>query len=158
MFIKSLSVQYNAFINGTLHSSKGTDRIHIQGLKKYNRYLMNAYIYISYILIYIYIYISIFLHYMGRVWEAGIAIRYGLDGPEIESRWWRNFRYPSRPNLGPTQPTVWVSDPFPGGKATGAWSWPPTTQNRTSLKSLSLEILSCFMQVISYKYFYKASW
>jgi hypothetical protein len=40
---------------------------------------------------------------------VGIAIRYELDGKGIESRWGRDFQYPSRPALGPTQPPVqWV--------------------------------------------------
>jgi hypothetical protein len=48
-----------------------------------------------------------------RVWGRdsviGIATRYGLDGPGIESRWRRNFPHPSRPALGPTQPAIqWV--------------------------------------------------
>jgi len=37
------------------------------------------------------------------------------------------FTTVSRPSLGATQsPVQWVpgSFPFPGGKATGAWSWP----------------------------------
>ena len=45
----------------------------------------------------------------GRDSSVGIATRYGLDGPEIECRWWRDFPHPSRPALGPTQPPVqWV--------------------------------------------------
>jgi hypothetical protein len=62
-------------------------------------------------------------------WDSvvGIATRYGLDGPEIESRWGRDFSHPSRPALGPTQPPIqWVPGLFPGGKAARAWSWPPT--------------------------------
>jgi hypothetical protein len=58
---------------------------------------------------------------------VGIAICYGLDGPGIES--WRgwDFLQPSRPALGPTQPPIqWAPGLFPGGKAAGAWSWPPT--------------------------------
>jgi hypothetical protein len=41
-------------------------------------------------------------------WDSivGIATRYGLDGPGIESRWGRDFTQPSRPALGPTQPPV----------------------------------------------------
>jgi hypothetical protein len=42
---------------------------------------------------YIYIYI-----YMGRDSAVGIATRYGLDGPGIESRWGRDF-----PNQPPVQ-------------------------------------------------------
>jgi hypothetical protein len=32
--------------------------------------------------------------------------RCGLDGPEIESQWGRDFPHPSRPSLGPTQPPI----------------------------------------------------
>ena len=42
----------------------------------------------------------------GRDSAVGIATRYGLHGPEIESRRGRDFPYPSRPALGPTQPPV----------------------------------------------------
>ena len=46
---------------------------------------------------------------VGRDSVVGIATRYELDGPEIESRWGRDFQHPSRPALGPTQPPVqWV--------------------------------------------------
>jgi hypothetical protein len=31
---------------------------------------------------------------------VGIATRYGLDGPRIESQWGRDFPHPSRPVLG----------------------------------------------------------
>ena len=41
---------------------------------------------------------------MGRDSSVGIATATGLDGPEIESRWWRDFPHLSRPALGPTQP------------------------------------------------------
>ena len=45
----------------------------------------------------------------GRDSIVGIATRYELDGPWIESRWGRDFQHPSRPALGPTQPPVqWV--------------------------------------------------
>jgi hypothetical protein len=36
----------------------------------------------------------------------GIVIRYGLDDPRIESRWGRDFSYPSCPALVPTQPPI----------------------------------------------------
>jgi hypothetical protein len=42
---------------------------------------------------------------MGRNSSIGIATRYGLDGPGIESRLGRYFPHPSRPAQGPTQ---WV--------------------------------------------------
>jgi len=52
---------------------------------------------------------------------VGIATRYGLDGPGIESRWGRDFPYPSRPAVGPTQPPIqWVPGLF-RSKAAGAW-------------------------------------
>ena len=39
----------------------------------------------------------------------GVATTYGLDGPEIKSRWGRGFPNQSRPALRPTQPPVqWV--------------------------------------------------
>ena len=41
--------------------------------------------------------------------SVGIATRYGLDGPGIESRWGRDFPHLSRPAPRPTQPPVqWV--------------------------------------------------
>jgi hypothetical protein len=60
---------------------------------------------------------------VGRDSSVGIATRYWLDGPGIESRWGRDFPHPS---LGPTQlPIQWVPGLFPGGKVVGAWRWPP---------------------------------
>jgi hypothetical protein len=53
---------------------------------------------------------------VGRGSTVGIAIRYELDSPGIESRWGRDFQHPFGPTLGPTQPPVqWV----PG--TAGAW-------------------------------------
>ena len=40
----------------------------------------------------------------GRHSSVGIATRYGLDGPGIESRSGRDFPQQSRPALGPNQP------------------------------------------------------
>jgi hypothetical protein len=52
--------------------------------------------------------------------SVGIEIRYGLDGPVIESRWGRGFPHPSRPALGLTQPPIqWVTGIFPGVKRPG---------------------------------------
>ena len=53
--------------------------------------------------------------------SVGIATRYGLDGPGIESRRKRDIPHTSRPALGPTQlPVQWVPG-FSGGKAAGPW-------------------------------------
>jgi hypothetical protein len=52
--------------------------------------------------------------------SVGIATRYGLDGPGIDSRWRRDFPHISRPAQEPTHPpTQWVTALFPGGKAPG---------------------------------------
>ena len=49
-----------------------------------------------------------------------IAIRYGLDGPRSSPGVGRNFPFPSRPVLGPTQlPVRLLPVVFPGGKAAG---------------------------------------
>jgi hypothetical protein len=46
---------------------------------------------------------------VGRDSSVSIAIRCGLDGPGIESRWGRDFPHPSIPALWPTQPPIqWV--------------------------------------------------
>jgi hypothetical protein len=65
--------------------------------------------------------------WVGRDSSVGFANGYGMDRPGIESRWGRDFPHPSKPVLWPTQrPIQWVPDPFPGGKAFGAWCWPNT--------------------------------
>jgi len=51
----------------------------------------------------------------------GIASRYGLDGPGIESRWRRYFLHLSITAFGPTQrPVQWVPCTFSGDKAAEA--------------------------------------
>jgi hypothetical protein len=41
--------------------------------------------------------------------SVSIVNGYGLDGPGIESRWWRDIPHLSRPTLESTQPPVqWV--------------------------------------------------
>ena len=45
--------------------------------------------------------------FWGRDSVVGIATRYGLEGPGIESRWGGEISpHPSRPALGPTHPPV----------------------------------------------------
>jgi hypothetical protein len=52
---------------------------------------------------------SVLVGSMGRDSSVGIATRYVLDGPGIESRWGRDFPHPSRPELTPIQaPIQWV--------------------------------------------------
>ena len=52
---------------------------------------------------------SVPLFTVGRDSSVGIATRYGLDGPGIESRWRQDFPHPSTPALGPTQSSIqWV--------------------------------------------------
>jgi len=59
--------------------------------------------------------------------SVGIATSYGLDCPGIKSRRGQDYPHLCKPTLGPTQPPVqWVPCLFPGGKAAGAWHWPPT--------------------------------
>ena len=43
---------------------------------------------------------------VGRDRSVGIAIRYGLDGPGIESRWRRYFSHLFIPALGLNQPPI----------------------------------------------------
>ena len=65
-------------------------------------------------------------HARGRDSSVGIATRYGLHGPGIESRWGRDFPHPSRPPWGPHSLLYNGYRVFPGGKAAGVWCWPPT--------------------------------
>ena len=61
-----------------------------------------------------------------RVSVVGMATRYGLDGPGIESQWWRDFLLPYKPALEPTQPHVqWAPVLCPGVKAAGSCRLPP---------------------------------
>jgi len=60
------------------------------------------------------------LRVVGRDSSVGIATRYGLEGPGIESRWGRDFPHPSRSFLGahPASYTMGTGS-FPGVKRPG---------------------------------------
>jgi hypothetical protein len=67
------------------------------------------------------------LFLVGQDSSVGIATCYWLEGLRKESRWERVFSHPSRPALGPNQPSLqWLPGLFPGVKAAGACHWPPT--------------------------------
>ena len=57
-------------------------------------------------------------------WDSvvGVATRYRLDGPMIESRWGARFSAPVQtgPGAHPASCTVGTGS-FPGGKAARAW-------------------------------------
>jgi len=58
---------------------------------------------------------------VGRDKVIGIATRYGLDGTETESQWWRDFRTrPERPWNPPSLPYDGYLF-FPGVKTVGIW-------------------------------------
>jgi len=55
--------------------------------------------------------------FAGQDSSVGKPSRYGLDSPAIESRWGRHFPPPSRPALGPNQPSCTMGTGyFPGVK------------------------------------------
>jgi hypothetical protein len=59
--------------------------------------------------------------------SVGKATGYGLDGPGIEPSGGAVFRTrPDRP-WGPSSLLYNGCRVFPGGKAVGAWCWPPTS-------------------------------
>jgi len=75
----------------------------------------------------------------GRDSSVGIATRYRLDGPEIKSRWGRDFPHPSSLVRGPTRNGYRV---FPEGKAAGAWRWPPTQSTAEVKEKVELYLYS----------------
>ena len=62
----------------------------------------------------------------GRDSSAGIATRYGFDGPGIESRWGRDFSAPVQtgPGSHPVSCTMGTGS-FPGVKWPGRGAEPP---------------------------------
>jgi hypothetical protein len=77
-------------------------------------------------------YLSPYSLVVGRDSSGGIATRYGLDRPGIESRWGEIFRTcPDRPWCPPSLLYNGYRV-FPGGKAAGVWRWTPTPILRRS--------------------------
>jgi len=64
---------------------------------------------------------------MCRDSSVGIATRYGLDGPGIESRWEARFSAPAQtgPEAHPASYTMGTGS-IRGGKVAGMWRWPST--------------------------------
>jgi hypothetical protein len=69
----------------------------------------------------------------------GIATRYVLYGPGIDSQWGRDFPNPFRPAQGPTQPNAQrLPGPFPRGKAAGEWRWRPMPSSTEAKERVEL--------------------
>ena len=81
--------------------------------------------------------------FVGRYSSVGIAIRYGLDCPGIESRWGRHFPHLSRPGLRPSSLLYNGYRVFHrGDKAVGAWRWPPTPSSAEVKERVQLYLYS----------------
>ena len=62
----------------------------------------------------------LFCSYFALSYHRNVTRMIGrLDGPEIESRWGRDFSHPSTPALGPTHPPTMGTGSFPGVKRPG---------------------------------------
>ena len=60
--------------------------------------------------------------HVGRNSSVGISIRYGLDGPGIESRWGAKFSTPVQTGSEAHPASYKMStESYPEGKAAGAW-------------------------------------
>ena len=75
--------------------------------------------------------------------SVAIATRYGLDGPGIESRWGGEI-FRTRPDRPWSSPSLLYNGyrVFPGGKAAGAWRWPPTRSNAEVKERVELYLYS----------------
>ena len=88
---------------------------------------------------------------VGRGSSVGIATRYGLDGPGIESWWEQDFPHPSRPALGPTQPpTQWVLGLSRGQSGRGV-ALTTNTYLAQKLKSRAFPLLHLWFFVACYR-------
>jgi hypothetical protein len=80
---------------------------------------------------------------MGRDSSVGIATRYGLEVPVIESRWGGEI-FPTRPDRpwGPCSLLYNGYRVFPGGKAAWAWRLPPTPSSADVKERVELYLYS----------------
>jgi hypothetical protein len=83
-------------------------------------------------------------HYKtGRDSSVGIATRYGLDCPGIESQWGRDFPHPSRPALGPPPTSCSMgTGSFPGVKRPGRGADHPPPSSAEVKESVELYLYS----------------
>ena len=79
---------------------------------------------------------------VGRDSSVRTSTRYGQNGTGIESRWGRDF--PHRPDRPSGPPSLLYNEyrVFPGGKAAGAWRWPPTPSSVEVKERVELYIYS----------------
>jgi hypothetical protein len=77
-----------------------------------------------------------------KCWDSsvGIATRYWLYGPGIESWWGRDFPHPSIPAPRPTRLLYNGYRVFRRGKAAVAWSWPPTPSSAEVKERVDLNL------------------
>jgi len=85
-----------------------------------------------------------------RYSSVGIATRYWLDGPGIESRWERDFPHLSRPALGPTQPSIqWVPGLSWGVKRPGHDVDHPSPSSAEVKEKVEIPLLPVWAFVVS---------
>jgi hypothetical protein len=79
-----------------------------------------------------------------RVWDSSVCIatHYGLDGPEIESRWGEIFHTRSDRPWGPTNLLYNGYRVFPGGKAARVWHWTLTPSSAEVEERVELYLYS----------------
>ena len=81
-------------------------------------------------------------YFWSRHSSVGTATHYELGCPGIKFRWRRNFLYPSKTALRPTQPLLqWVRG-LCWGKTAGPWRWPPTPSSAEVKERVELYIYS----------------
>ena len=75
--------------------------------------------------------------------SVGIGTRCGLDGPGIEYRWGGEI-FRTRPDRPWDPPSLLYNGyrVFPGGKAAGAWRWPPTQSSAEAKERVELYLYS----------------